>query len=177
MNIGGKDLQREVRMLLPGKFQPRHREGIGLLAGRAAKHPEPQRLPVRSALMSLQQFRKHLFLQQIERRRVAEEIRDANEKIARQGFDFRRVRVQIADVVRQVLELAQHHAPVQSPVDGGGLIRAEIGAAGALHHRQHFLEIISRFEQFILLRRGFPRSRHVGMAGQPFQFTRHPGRR
>jgi hypothetical protein len=70
-DIGPKDLDPGRRLATVEVFEKSNREGVGLLAGRAAGHPDPDRLPRGPPFT---QNRENVLAQRVERLRIPEEL-------------------------------------------------------------------------------------------------------
>ena len=78
VDIRGEDLQLHVPFRRRDFLENEHGEGICLLAGAAAGHPDPQR-PVRR--LPADEIGDHLLCEQLEGVRVAEEAGDVDQQI------------------------------------------------------------------------------------------------
>ena len=141
VDVGGKDLNLPVRGLGLDLLQEQDGQRIGLLAGRTAGNPHPQRRvrPPRG-----NQFRQHLFGHDLPGIRVAEEVGDADHQVAGQGVQLGRVVAEHLHVLHRLLHLPQAHATPDAAAQRGLLIAAEVVADPLVHQRQHFLEEIGR---------------------------------
>ncbi len=113
VQIGGKDLQRCLRRGLRGKFQPGHRDGIGLLAGGTAQRPDARRVfrPV------FYEAGENLPLEHLEYFRIPEEARHVDQDILVKRLGLGRMFPQIGRVSGEARSLVQHHAPQDAPPD------------------------------------------------------------
>ena len=100
-------------------------QGIGLLPGRAAGHPGPQRLAGRAAG---QQRRDDLLPQLLPRRRVAEKARHPDQQLLEEQIQFLGVLLQEADIGGDLVDLVDAHAPLDPAVDGVLLVQGKVVA-------------------------------------------------
>src|SRR5262249_60137976 len=100
------------------RLHQRHRNGIRLLAGGTAQHPDTDR-PVAALL---EDFGKDLALQDVESVRVAEKTRHADENVGVEGVEFLGVAAKESCIALQDLLFVQHHAPGDAPLDGVGFV-------------------------------------------------------
>ena len=77
--IGGEDLNRPRGLGRVEKLEQRHGDRVGLLARRAARHPDADRRAVR---LAADDRREDLALEILEHLRVAEEARDVDQDVA-----------------------------------------------------------------------------------------------
>ena len=175
--VGAEDLEGRARALLGHGFQQADDDRIDLLAGGAPGHPNPHRHAGRPIL---QQPRQDLARQDLVGARVAEEGGDRDEALLVEGLRFARVALEVGRVLLQRLDVGERHAPRDPPLDGRGLVGAEIGSGRPAKGGQ------DRTEAVLLLRRrgrrlvrALPAGRrdHVGMATQPGELLRDALRR
>ena len=100
-------------------------QGIGLLPGRAAGHPGPQRLTGRAAG---QERRDDFRLQLFPRRRVAEKARHPDQELLEEQLQFLGILLQEPDVGGDLVNLVDAHAPLDPAVDGGLLVEGKVVA-------------------------------------------------
>ena len=99
VDIRGENLDAEV-LFAPGDLLiQHHRDAVGLFAGGAAGHPDPNE-GIRRLLAD--ERSDHLFLELLERLAVPEEIRHGDQHLLGQGFDFLRVLLEEPDVLIEV---------------------------------------------------------------------------
>ena len=164
--VRAEDLEGGGRPLSRG-FQQADDERVDLLAGGAPGHPHPHR---RAGRPILQQPRQDLAGQDLEGARVAEEGGDRDEALLMEGLRLVRVVLEVARVLLQRLDVGEHHAPCDPPLDGRRLVRAEVRAGRPAQQGQDRAEPIR-----LLRRRGrrvvrslvAGRRDHVGMAAEP----------
>ena len=155
VEVGGEHLELAHAGRLLRRFHERHGDGIRLLAGGTAEHPDAERLV--AAL--LEELGQNLALENVERFRVAEKTRHADEHVGVEGVEFLGVAPEEIGVVLQRVLLVQHHAPGDAPLDGGGFVEREIDAGMVAQEEQNFLEaVVSR------------------LAASPLQLRRAPAR-
>ena len=87
VQVGREDLERVFlsRLELFQRLFEDDGQGIGFLPGRAGGHPKPQRLAGRTVF---QQRRDDLGFQLLPRRRVAEKVRDSDQKLLEQQLQL-----------------------------------------------------------------------------------------
>ena len=96
VEVGGQDLDRRRSGSAVEELEQGDGQRIGFLAGRATGHPDPEHGPRRPAG---HQGREHLLLQRLERLRVAEELRDADQEILVQVLDLGGIILEDREVV------------------------------------------------------------------------------
>ncbi len=137
VDVGGEDLDRKSLL------QPLHdllqHDGyrIGLLAGGAAGHPDPQR-PVGRPL---RQHPGQLLLEDPEGLRVAEEVGDVDQQVLEQRLHLLRVLPDVGGIIRHPLHLVDGQAALDAAADGVLLVAGEIVAGLGLDGAQHLLHI------------------------------------
>ena len=122
VEVGGEHLELARAGRLFRRFHERHGNGIGLLTGGTAEHPDADRIV--AAL--LEELGKNFALQNVEGVRVAEKTRHADEHVGVQGVEFFGVASEEIGVGRRRRAFVQHHAPGDAPLDGGGFVEREI---------------------------------------------------
>ena len=140
VEVGGEHLELAHAGRLLRRFHERHGDGIRLLAGGAAEHPDAERFV--AAL--LEQLGQDLALENVERFGVAEEARHADEHVGVERIELLGVAAEEMGVVLQRVLLAQHHAPGDAPLDGGGLVEREIHAGMVAQEQQNLLVAVLR---------------------------------
>ena len=176
VEIGREDLQPARTRRLFRTLGERHREGIGLLAGRTPEHPHAQRLV--SALR--EQRWKHFALEQVKRVRIAEETGHADEGVGIQGVQLPGIAPQKVGVTRQRGLLVQDRAPGDAAMDRGGLVQGEIHPGMIPQEEQNLLIAVflppgrwavrSRGGAVAARARRGNRAGDVGMAGDSREF-------
>ena len=96
---------------------------IGLLAAGAAGNPDADGIVVR---LVRQQFGQDLVLQRLKRLRVAEEIGHPDQQFLEQDVRLALAFLQVAHVVRDVVDLVDVHPPLDPAADGVLLVEREI---------------------------------------------------
>jgi hypothetical protein len=121
VQVGGEDL--ELRQRQPLREQ--HGQRVGLLPGRAPGHPHPElpRLPARHQLPVDRGGERLPHL------RVAEELGDVDEQLARERRRLRGVELQPPLVFFDGGHRQQRHAVGDAPQHRGALVAAEVDAA------------------------------------------------
>ena len=73
-------------------------------------------------------------MQDVEGLRVAEKVGDADQQVAKEGIQLARVVLHVAQILIQLLDLVQGHAPLDAADEGILFVLGEIVAgAGAQH--------------------------------------------
>ena len=156
VQVGRKHLQLACVRRIFGNLHKRHRDRVGLLAGRAAQHPGPHRLFARHRL----QRGQHLVLNQVEGLGVAEEAGDADQRVGVQRVQLLGAAVVVSAqrlrVLRRALVLAQHHAARDAALDGARLVEREVDPA-------------------VLAQQGEDGPEGIGVRGLGQGRSRHPG--
>ena len=106
-----KVLSQRLQMLLE-----QDGDGIGLLAGGTAGHPDPNRP---ACGLVGKKARDDLCLEGFEGLRVAEEAGDADQQVTKEGIYLRRVSLQVAKILVRPLDLVDGHAPLDAAGEGG----------------------------------------------------------
>ncbi len=169
VEVGGEDLQpRGAARNLSAILFKRHRQRIRFLARRAARHPNAHRLlaPRRNELRENDSF------QRFERFRVAEKAGDADQHVRIQRAEFGGVALEKISVSLQRVELPEHHAPRETPLDGAGFIKREVHPETVAQQQQDSHQGIG-----VGRHRAGPDRRHIGMPGHLHQFPRNIRRR
>ena len=125
VNVGGKDLHLETLLQRLHVLLEQDGDGIGFLAGGTAGHPDADHC---AGGLAGKKPRDDLFLQRRERLRVAEEIGDADQQIAKERLHLGRGLLQVAHVLVQPLDLVDGHAPLDAADDGVLLVLGKIVA-------------------------------------------------
>ena len=133
-DIGGEDFERNPHDRGFQKFHQAHGDGIGLLAGGAPRHPDPDRLRGPSILY---QGGEHLLLQFLEDRGFPEECRDGDETALAQCAGFLAIPFDLPAVVFQGFEPPEGHAPLDAPRQGAVLVVCEVHSGGAPHQSEY----------------------------------------
>ncbi len=64
--------------------------------------------------------------QGIERSFIAEKLSDVNQKVPEQGVKFQGVAVDVAEIIFQLQQVVQDHAPLDAPLQRGLLVMPEV---------------------------------------------------
>ena len=149
------------------EFDQRDGQGVGFLAGRAARHPDAQRR-LRRALR--EPLGKDLFFQQMESLGLAEKVRHVDQHVVEERPDFLRRLLQVAHVSGQRVHFLQRHPPCDPAQQRGGFIEREIHARGRAQEDEDLVQLgVARRLRALLRGRGL---RHVGM---PHELRQLPG--
>src|SRR5262249_6414226 len=91
--------------------------------GGASGHPDAN---LRSSGPVLEQRWEHLLLEHIERLRVAEKLRDPDQKVLVEVLNFGRVGAKEREVLGRCLKGAQRHAAEDAPTNGRLFVVGEV---------------------------------------------------
>ena len=149
-DIRGEDLDGHLRnrgslaplIIGPQKFEENHGQGINLLPSGAAGNPNPQRAVL--GFPVLQETGKDFVAQSLECSFVAKKLGDVNQKVAVQGVEFGGVAVDVAEIILQLQEMVQDHAPLDASLQGGLLVVPEIHSHGFLQQGEKNIQILGR---------------------------------
>ncbi len=151
VEVGGEDLDRQPAAPGLGELGESDGDGVGLLAGGAPRHPDPQRI-VPGAV--LEQLGQDPGFERLERLRVAEEARDVDQDVLVEGLHLAGVFPQMARVVPQPVHLVQHHAAGDAAVESACLVLAEVDVRSLAQDLQDLAEIRRVRGRFAPGRRG-----------------------
>ena len=140
IEVGGEHLELAQAGRVLRRFHERHGNGIRLLAGGTAEHPSAERF----VAAPLEKLGKDRALENVERFRVAEKTGHADERVGVEGVQLLGVAAEEMGVALQRVLLAQHHAPGDAPLDGGGFVEREIHAGMVAEEKQNLLEAVLR---------------------------------
>ena len=140
INIRGEHLHLETLLQQFHLLLEQDGDGIGFLAGGATGHPDADRC---TRVLVGKKSRDDLFLQRRERLRVAEEIGDADQQIAKEGLHFGRGLLQVANVLIQPFDLVDGHAPLDAAVDRALLVLRKIMAGLGTQQDKDLLHRVS----------------------------------
>src|SRR6185295_9132852 len=87
-DVRSEDLDRALLSAFSQELEQRDGERVGLLAGRAARDPDPQRIGGR---LVLDELRENVRLELVEELRITEKRRDVNEHVFEQGLGLARI--------------------------------------------------------------------------------------
>src|SRR4029453_16284113 len=117
-----------------------HGDGVCLLPRCAAGYPHAERC---MDILACNQWTKHLLLQNPPCLGVAEEARDADQKIVAQRRGLRGVMRQESHVVGQALDVLQAHAGAAGTPGGASLVAAEVELRPIAQDRQDVVQTIA----------------------------------
>ena len=126
-DVGAEHLDADLAGLLAQGLQQQHRDGVQLLAGGAAGHPDADRLPLGFARHDAGQ---NLGAQGVEGLRVAEKAGDVNQDVLVEGFHLGFVAAQQAQILVEVRDFFQGHPPGDAAADGGGFVLQKVHPGG-----------------------------------------------
>ena len=119
VEIGGVEQYLEFPMRIIHAFAQQYRDGIGLLAGGAACHPDAEHVILR---LARKQLRQDVLLQRIESLLIAEKIGDVDQQFLEQGLRLIRMLLEVACIHLPVLDVVHGHAPLDAAADGAFLV-------------------------------------------------------
>jgi len=123
--IGGKDLDGVAALEPLEALLQQHRDAIGLLARRAARHPDPEGLP---RGLGGADWPQGQLVERLEDLRVAEELGHADEQVPKERHHLGGRLLQILDVALDRLDLVHRHPPPDPPANRVGLVLGKIVA-------------------------------------------------
>lgn len=123
-DVSGENLDTMSFLQRGQSFQQEDRDRVRLLAGGAARHPDPDRLAGRSR--APEEFGDDAFFHLAENRGIPEELRDADQQVVEQRIDLLRRVLEVLHVIGQSVDPVDRHAASDPPVDGAALIEREI---------------------------------------------------
>ena len=171
VDVGGEDLDGHVIGRAGEILQKADRDGIDFFAGGAAGHPDADRLipgPAR------ENRGKDLFLEEVERFRIAEELRDADEEILEEVVELGRIGSEHRNVVVDRLDVAQRHPPLDASLDRRSFVVGEVDVGVRPQEPDDLLEAVPLVELVGRARGERPR---IGMIRKAEQVPRDPLRR
>ncbi len=131
VEIGGEHLDLRLLDRTLSLLGEQHGNRIGLLAGGARRHPDANLIV---AALVLDDLRQHLRRQRVERQRVAEEIRDADEQFLHQRHRFLGVLAQEPGVGLEIRKVPQVDAASHPPMHRARLVIREIVTGANAEH-------------------------------------------
>ena len=123
VDVGGQDLDGDGIGPAAQELQQANGQGVNFLAGGTAGHPDAKRV-FRGAVLG--ELRKNPFAQGFEHLGVPEEVGDADQEILIQGIQLAGIFAQESQVIVDILEVVQGHAPQDAATDGAALVVGEI---------------------------------------------------
>lgn len=141
VEIRGEHLEVEVLAAVLDRLEHHHRNGVGLLAGGAAGHPDPQ--PVVPGPVG-QQRRQPRPSQGLEGLRIPEEGADPDQPVAPERVDLPLVALQIAHVVGEMVDGVDAHPPLDPTQEGVPLVRREVVTPAHADQREDALQVVGR---------------------------------
>ena len=125
INVGAEDFDvaTERAVAFGHALTQKDGNGIDFLTGRAAGHPNADRL---AGCLGRDQCRKRGALESFERIGIAEELGHANEQLMEQGLELTAIRLEALDVAGDIVNMQHLHAALDAPDQGVLLVSAEI---------------------------------------------------
>ena len=120
-------------------FEQEHGQGIRLLTRGAAGDPHPHGC---AGTLRVHERRDDFGRQSAERFRVAEKPGHADQKIASESPDLFGMLTEVREVVRDVIEVAQSHAPFQPPLNHFLAIAAKIELRAGPQESEHLVHMV-----------------------------------
>ena len=166
-DVGPEDLQGKLAAVRLARFDQADDEGVDLFAGRASRDPQPHRRVLGPVL---QDPRKDLALEKLERLPVAEEAGHPDEHVLVERVHLAGVLLEKVVVLPEIVDLLQRHTPRDPALDGGLPVMGEVHARGGAQQREDLVgdAAIGRRR---LLRDGLHQT-DVRMTGDPRQLAR-----
>jgi hypothetical protein len=143
VDVGTENLHRGRRIARGQCFPDQDGDGIDLLAGGAAWHPDTN---VMVGAGAFQDFRNGRCRQGGEGIVVAKKLRHPDQQLAKQQFDLVRVFSQASDIGRHAVDLQNLHAPLHAADQGLLFVLAEIVANPSAQQCADFFEMVGRVE-------------------------------
>jgi hypothetical protein len=123
VDIGREDLQLRRDTRIRHELAKQDGDGIGLLAGGAAGHPDPDRIVLP---LGFEQARDDIPFESLEDGRIAKEVGDPDQEILKQEIDLARFLAQPIEKSGDIVDLQDLHAPQHTPQDRLVLVAAEV---------------------------------------------------
>ncbi len=127
VEVRREHLQRRRRVEHPRMLGQDHGDRIRLLAGRARRHPDTDLVAGRL----VGKERRNLRLERVERVAIAEEVGDADQQVLEQRAGLAGMGADEIEVVRQLVDAVDAHAPGDAAQDGRPLVVAEVATRAA----------------------------------------------
>ena len=163
VDVGRQDLDRR-RVGDAGKeFEKADRQRIDFLAAGAAGDPDADRQILRPAG---DDGGEDPFLEHLERFRIAEELRDADQEVLKQIVKLAQVAAEQSDVRFDAVDSSKRHPALDPPFDRRPFVVGEVDLLAGPKQVEDLLNGIPLFERIDSQRR---RHLRVGMIGQPHQ--------
>ena len=167
VDVGGEDLHLGAGSRAH-RLAQRDGDGVGLLAGGAAGHPDAQHV---GAGAVGQHRRDRQRPQRLECDRVAEELGHPDQELAEQQFVLVRMLAQIVDVVGDGFGLRHQHAALDAPQQGLFLVLAEVVADFLVQQFADGLQVCGHVTAHAVVALALMRGVHLFLIGQ--QACRH----
>ena len=136
------------------------RQRIGLLARRTPRDPHANG---QAGLALGGDRREHLPLQILEHLRVAEEARDVDQHVPKEGFGLGAIALHDLRVLGRRADAPQQHAPGRPTLEGRIPVLTEVHARGLAERGQHARKLIGVADDGIVLADG---DGEIGLVGQ-----------
>ena len=167
VDVGGEDLHLGAGSRAH-RLAQRDGDGVGLLAGGAAGHPDAQHV---GAGAVGQHRRDRQRPQRLECDRVAEEFGHPDQELAEQQFVLVRMLAQIVDVVGDGFGLRHQHAALDAPHQGLFLVLAEVVADFLVQQFADGFQVCGYITAYAVVALALMRGVHLFLVGQ--QACRH----
>ena len=139
VDVRGEHLQSEALLHELHALLQQDGEGVGLLAGGAARAPDPDH---RACRLVGEEAGEGQVFEGLERRRVPEEVGDADEQIPEERLHLHRRLLQVAHIGLDGVDLMHGHAALDAAVDGAGLVLGEVVAGLGAQQDEDLLQRI-----------------------------------
>ena len=123
MDVRSEYLHGTTQLAFAHEFDERDGDGINLLARRAPRHPDADRL---FRGLVLQQRGEQFLAERLKQTHVAEESGHVDQDVVEQFLELGGVSPQMIGVHLGRLKLVQHHAPPDATLQRGMLVLSEI---------------------------------------------------
>ena len=138
MRVGGEDLYLRLHPTPPRLLVDQDRQRVCLLARGAPRDPHPDRRP---GGPPFEHPRQHVLSHRLDRRRVAEEPRHADQQIVIQLLDFIRVVADVLQITAQISAVRQVDPTLQSATDRCRFVLREINAEPVVQPIEQLLPV------------------------------------
>ena len=142
-DVGAEYLNRVGAAPIAEVLEQHDGHRVDLLAGRASGNPDADRLAPGLVCQHLHQV---FVLERLERIRLAEEPGDVDEDVLVERLQFRRISLEVLEVLLEALQFAQDHAAEDPPLDRRVLVEGEVHAARVLEQAKDLVQLRVVFE-------------------------------
>ncbi|MND96153.1 hypothetical protein D3C80_884350 [compost metagenome] len=126
IDIGGKQLQVDLKLFKLDAFEQQHCQGVDFLTGRAGRGPHPQLPLVLVKPLLVEKYREHFLGQGLERFTVAEEVGHADQHVLEQQLGFLGGGPQVSQVTVEVGDGVDLQAALDAAAHGCALVLVEV---------------------------------------------------